>query len=89
ALLLTRDGLPAGALIGRRDGTRLHVDLDYVLAAYRDSRLGTWLFTDSADVFRSLGITELRAAATTETHDRYLRRMGFQPTAANEFELRL
>ena len=81
ALLLTRDGLPAGALIGTQHGTTLDVDLDYVLSAYRDSRLGDWLFSDKSKVFRSLGINELRAAATTDSHDRYLVRMGFTPPA--------
>ena len=84
ALLLTREGLPAGALIGRRDGDVLHVDLDYVLSAYRDSRLGGWLYSDEARVFRDLGITELRAEATTDTHDRYLRRMGFETRTASD-----
>jgi hypothetical protein len=78
ALLLTRDGLPAGTLIGRRDGDVFHVDLDYVLTAFRDSRLGGWLYTDGARVFRDLGITELRAEAATDTHARYLQRMGFR-----------
>jgi hypothetical protein len=34
-LLLNRDGLPAGLLIGRRDGTALTIDLDYVLGRTR------------------------------------------------------
>jgi len=84
ALLLTRDGLPAGTLIGRQEGDILHVDLDYVLSAYRDSRLGGWLYGDESKVFRSLGITELRAEATTDTHDRYLVRMGFEPVDESE-----
>ena len=83
ALLLTRQGLPAGALIGRQDGPTLSVDLDYIITAYRDSRLGTWLFTDGAKVFRSAGITRLVAEATTESHDRYLRRMGFERVGAD------
>ena len=84
ALLLTREGLPAGALIGRQELDILHVDLDYVLAAYRDSRLGDWLYRDHSKVFRSLGISELRAEATTDTHDRYLIRMGFERTASTD-----
>ena len=82
ALLLTRDGLPAGALIGHQEGDTLTVDLDYVLAAYRDSRLGDWLYGRGSNVFRQHGITQLRAEATTELHDRYLRRMGFDPASA-------
>jgi hypothetical protein len=91
ALLLTRDGLPAGALIGRQAGPTLHVDLDYVLAAYRDSRLGDWLYRDQSKVFRTLGISELRAEVTTDSHVRYLERMGFdrQDAADDELLLRL
>ena len=89
ALLLTRDGLPAGALIGRQAGHVLHVDLDYVLAAYRDSRLAGWLFGAGSKVFRQLDITELRAIATTDAHDKYLRRMGFDATDPDSDDLTL
>jgi hypothetical protein len=89
ALLLTREGLPAGALIGRQEGATLHVDLDYVLAAYRDSRLGDWLYRDQSKVFRTLGISELCAAVTTDSHVRYLERMGFERQDAADDELLL
>lgn len=82
-LLLNRDGLPAGLLIGRRGGSTLTIDLDYVLGPYRDSRLGRWLYGPGAEVFRSDGITELRSAGTTDTHRKYLERVGFQPSAAD------
>lgn len=84
ALLLTRDGLPAGVLIGHHIGDTLTDDLDYVLAAYRNSRLGDWLYGRGSTVFRQHGITQLRADATTGSHDRYLHRMGFKPTSAGD-----
>ncbi len=77
ALLLNRDGLPAGLLIGRRHGSTLTIDLDYVLGRYRDSRLGRWLYGPGADVFRTDGIDQLRSAGTTDTHRKYLERVGF------------
>jgi hypothetical protein len=76
-LLLNRDGLPAGMLIGRRDGSTLTIDLDYVLGPYRDSRLGRWLYGPGAQVFRADGIDQLRSAGTTDTHRKYLERVGF------------
>ena len=79
-LLLNRDGLPAGMLIGRRDGSTLTIDLDYVLGAYRDSRLGRWLYGPGAQVFRADGIDQLRSAGTTDTHRKYLERVGFHPS---------
>jgi hypothetical protein len=79
-LLLNRDGLPAGMLIGRRDGSTLTIDLDYVLGPYRDSRLGQWLYGPGAQVFRADGIDQLRSAGTTDTHRKYLERVGFHPS---------
>ena len=82
-LLLNRDGLPAGLLIGRRQGSALTIDLDYVLDPYRDSRLGRWLYGPGADVFRADGITELRSAGTTDTHRKYLERVGFRTSSTD------
>jgi hypothetical protein len=78
ALVLTRDGLPAGVVLGTRDGDRLDIDLDYVLKAYRDSRLGAWLYGRGAGVFRSEGITTVTSAAGDGSHPGYLTRMGFR-----------
>jgi hypothetical protein len=77
-LLLNRDGLPAGMLIGRRNGATLTIDLDYVLGEYRDSRLGRWLYGPGAQVLRADGIEQLRSAGTTDTHRKYLERVGFR-----------
>jgi hypothetical protein len=77
ALLLTRDGLPAGAVIGRRHGSELEVLLDYVMRAYRDSRLGQWLYGPGAGVFRSAGVTRLVSQPGNDVHRGYLERVGF------------
>ncbi|MFN3257087.1 MAG: hypothetical protein ACE37B_15475 [Ilumatobacter sp.] len=87
--LLTRDGLPAGLLIGRRVGTTLTVDLDYVLGPYRDSRLGQWLFGPGAGVFRHDGIDVLRSHGSTDTHRKYLERIGFRHAHDDVYELTL
>ena len=81
--LLNRDGLPAGLLIGRRQGSTLTIDLDYVLGPYRDSRLGRWLYGPGVDVFRADGITALRSAGTTDTHRKYLERVGFRASTTD------
>jgi hypothetical protein len=51
-----------------------------VLRPYRDSRLGHWLFGRGAEVFRRDGITTVRSHGSTDTHRKYLERIGFQAT---------
>lgn len=77
ALIVLRDLVPAGVLLGRIRGDRLEVELDYVVPQYRDLKVGRFLFRDEADHFRRLGIAEIASRADAEVHARYLRRMGF------------
>lgn len=76
-LLLTREGLPAGVLVGQRRGSQLEVVLDYVLKAYRDSRLGQWLYGPGSTVFRNAGIDRLVSRPGDDMHQSYLERVGF------------
>ncbi len=80
ALLLLRDSLPAGALVGRRRGVELEILLDHVLRAYRDSRLGAWLFGPGAKVLRAEGFERLVTSPGNDQHRAYLERVGFRPS---------
>lgn len=88
ALLLMRDGLPAGALIGRVDGDEFRVALDYVTKPYRDSQISTWLYGKGSGVFRKLGVERVTTAPGTEPHATYLARNGFHKVG-DRFELAL
>lgn len=77
ALVLTRDGMPAGVVLGERDGSTLDITLDFVLRAYRDSRLGHWLYGPGARVFRPAGFSQLTTQEGHESHRSYLLRVGF------------
>jgi hypothetical protein len=77
ALLLMRDGLPAGALLGELDGEELKVRLDYVTKQYRDSQLSTWLYGKGSGVLRRLGVATVSSEPGTEPHRTYLARSGF------------
>lgn len=80
ALLLIRDGLPAGAVIGQREGDEFHLVLDYVMAPYRDSRLGQWLYQgDGQKVLHDLGVRRVLADQAPDFHRSYLERVGFVP----------
>ncbi len=72
---LNRDGLPAGAFIGTQDGDTFQVDLDFVTPAYRDSRLGQFVYASKE--LRKLGVKTLLANPGSPTHTRYLERLGF------------
>lgn len=76
--LLTRDGLPAGVLAGQPEGTTLRILLDHVTPAYRDSRLGRWLFSgDGATVLRDAGFTRAVSTSSSPKHRPYLTSLGF------------
>jgi GNAT superfamily N-acetyltransferase len=77
ALVVLRDLVPAGVLLGCIRGEQLEVDLDYVVPQYRDMKVGRYLFRDEADFFRARGIREIVSRADTEVHAGYLERMGF------------
>lgn len=78
--LLIRDGLPAGAVIGQPQGDTLHLKLDYVMAAYRDSRIGSWLYGTGAKTFTDAGFTTVVAKPESEAVRGYLTRIGFTAT---------
>lgn len=78
ALLLTRDGLPAGALVGTPQGPVLRLRLDYVMHAYRDSRIGTWLYRSGTKVFTDAGFSTLATAPGSDAQRHYLLGVGFQ-----------
>lgn len=84
-LMLTRKGQPAGLLVGERKKAELHVLLDYVLPAYRDLRLGRWLYDEGADSLRGAAFTRVVATADSSVHETYLGRLGFTPTGGNSY----
>lgn len=77
ALVVNRDGLPAGVVLGVLDGNHLAITLDYVLRAYRDSRIGRWLYGPGSQVFTAAGIERVSTAGGAESHRNYLQRVGF------------
>ncbi len=82
-LLLMRDGLPAGVLAGRRDGTALALSLDYVMSAYRDSRIAAWLYTGpGVNQLRDAGFDSVVVERPTPGHSDYLRQVGFRQVGA-------
>jgi hypothetical protein len=55
----------------------LRLRLDYVMHAYRDSRIGTWLYRDHTGVFTDAGFTTLTTVPASEAQRHYLLGVGF------------
>ncbi len=79
ALMVVRDLVPAGLVVGRQDGQTLRVDLDYVVAQFRDLKVARFLFVDEAEYFRQRGVREIVSPADTTEHATYLAHMGYRP----------
>lgn len=86
--LISRDGLPAGIVIGEPAGNELLIKLDYVTPAYRDSLQARWLFGSGRTVFTEAGFSRLVAQAHTSMHRNYLESLGFH-TEGNGYVLDL
>lgn len=73
-----RDMLPVGVFIAKEsEGGRAVIQLDYVIAGYRDFKVGKFVYRQKADFFRERGIQQLISYPGTEAHQAYLERMGF------------
>jgi len=78
-LLVLRDLVPAGLLMGNVEGHTLRVTVDFVIPQYRDFKIGRFLFDRCASFFHERGIREIVTPRGSREHAKYLRRMGFAP----------
>jgi GNAT superfamily N-acetyltransferase len=79
-LFILRDCVPVGVFIAEETVPGvLRVQLDFVLPAYRDLKIGKFLFVDQAQFFRDRGIREIVIAPRTRKFGAYLAQVGFEP----------
>lgn len=85
SLFVLRDMVPAGLIQGSLDENGiLRIDLDFVIPRYRDFKVGSYLFKDNLDFFRSRNIQAIRASAGNKAHNNYLEKTGFKQTSGDE-----
>jgi hypothetical protein len=74
-----RNMLPVGLFIAKEstDGKAV-IQLDYVIAGYRDFKVGQFVYRQKADFFKQRGIHQLISYPGTKAHQQYLERMGFR-----------
>ncbi len=79
-LFVLRNTVPAGLFVAsvERDGD-LRVDVDFVTREHRDFKVGEFLFTEGAELLARTGCDRAVARAHRRRHERYLRKMGFEP----------
>jgi hypothetical protein len=85
-VFVLRDTQPAMLMVGSIDGGTIDLRLDYAIPKFRDHRMGRFLYDSNADFFTGKGIQTIEAHARTKSHIRYLHRMGFVGTGADQFE---
>jgi len=69
----------AGVFVcSKHDENTLMVDLDYVVPAYRDFKIGKYIYTKQKDLFLSKGYNRLLTYTSCSKHKKYLEKMGFE-----------
>jgi len=82
---ILRDMVPAGLFICDLDGTETgQIQLDYAIPAYRDLKVGRFLYSSNSSIFADPTITHLESAPGTKAYSRYLERIGFQPVTGED-----
>ncbi len=56
----------------------LFVVLDYVVAAYRDCKVGDFLFNTQQDMFKRQGFNKITTISGSNHHSKYLKKIGFK-----------
>jgi len=73
-----RNTVPAGLFVCKIiDPSTLEILVDYVTPAYRDFKIGRFLFEDQKDFFKNQGYNKLTSKPGNEKHQNYLKKMGF------------
>ncbi|HNF94143.1 MAG TPA: YgjV family protein [Anaerolineales bacterium] len=77
-VFILRNMVPVGVVIVKPEGEDARIFLDFVIPGYRDFRAGKFLFEESTEFYRQLGIQRLSTAPGSKRHETYLHRMGFK-----------
>lgn len=84
-LFILRNTVPAGVVVTKiRNDKTLEIVIDYVIPAYRDFKIGNFLYEGQKDFFISQGYDTLLTKPGNEKHQNYLKRMGFIPETVND-----
>jgi hypothetical protein len=85
-----RNSAIAGLIVLKQEseGT-MRILVDYAIPAYRDFKIGRFVFVGQKSVFTDQGITRLVSASVTKEHTKYLLKMGFKEATHGDYVLSL
>lgn len=84
-IFILRNTVPAGVVVGiAKDKKTFEVLIDYVTPAYRDFKIGKFLYEEQKEYFINQGYQTLITKPGNLKHQKYLKRMGFL-SKDNEF----
>ncbi|MEA3422309.1 MAG: hypothetical protein U9Q80_00620 [Bacillota bacterium] len=85
-IYILRDMVPAGIFLAEKtDEHTLSVELDFALPAYRDFKIGKYIYEKHNQFFLDKGFDTFIAKAKTDKHHKYLKKMGFEKKENNEY----
>jgi GNAT superfamily N-acetyltransferase len=77
-IFILRNTVPAGVVVGiAKDKKTFEILVDYVTPAYRDFKIGKFLYEDQKDYFINQGYQTLITKPGNLKHQSYLKKMGF------------
>jgi len=87
---ILRDVIPAAIFIAKKVSEHtIDIQVDYAIPAYRDFKIGNFIYLENKDYFLERGLTQLTCLSINEEHDQYLKKMGFTKGEENRFVLNL
>lgn len=87
-LMILRDTLPAGILLGEHKGETLQLKVDFVSPDFRDFKIGGFVYQEQRKLFTSKGIRCIRVRTANTEHAAYFKKMGFEDSGG-ELQLAL
>lgn len=74
---VTRNVVPAGLFISKKEGNKLTIYIDYTIPMYRDFKIGSYLYDPSSSLCTDENIIYLSSKPGSVKHRSYLEKMGF------------
>lgn len=74
---VTRNVVPAGLFISKKDGNKLTIFIDYTIPMYRDFKIGSYLYDASSALCTDDNVIYLSSKPGSVKHREYLEKMGF------------